>query len=93
MARYYEIAGGKSKVTEIEPKVGGKFALKEAQTLVGGYVELVRLNDDNIMLLDEEGLLKSKEINLQAMRYAHQLGWMNCDILVGDVLFLKDNEF
>lgn len=92
MARYYEIAGDKLKVIEIEPNVGGKFELKEAQTLVGGYVELVHLNDDNIMLLDEEGLLENKEVNLPAMRYAQRLGWCG-GLLVGNILFLKDNEF
>jgi len=32
-------------------------SLKEAQAFVGGYVEMVRL-DDGILLVDEEGKLK-----------------------------------
>lgn len=77
---------------EVQPKNGEKISLEEAQALVDGYVELVHLNDDNILLCDEEGLLKHKPINTLATIQAKHLGWRG-GVLVGSVLFLKDREF
>lgn len=79
-------------VKEVHPKNGEKISLEEAQALVGGYVELVHLDDDNILLCDEEGLLKHKPINTLATIQAKGLGWKG-SYLVGSVLFLKDKEF
>ena len=50
-------------VKEVQPKNGEKISLEEAQALVGDYVELVHLDDNNILLCDEEGLIKHKYIN------------------------------
>lgn len=77
---------------EVQPKNGVKISLEEAQALVDGYVELFHLNDDNILLCDEEGLLKHKPINTLATIQARGLGWKG-SYLVGSVLFLKDKEF
>lgn len=60
---------------EVQPNNGVKISLEEAQALVGGYVELVHLDDDNILLCDEEGLLKYKPINTLATIQARGLGW------------------
>lgn len=51
---------------EVQPKNGEKISLEEAQALVDGYVELIHLDGDNILLCDEEGLLKNKPINTLA---------------------------
>ena len=79
-------------VKEVQSKNGVKVTLEEAQALVGGSVELVHLDDNNILLCDEEGLLKHKPINTLATIQAKGLGW-NGSYLVGSVLFLKDKEF
>ena len=92
MARYFELTRDSSKVLEIEPKNDKKYDLEDVQALVGGYVELVHLNGDNIMLLDEDGLLKNKPVNMQATIHAEQLGWQG-GLLVGSVLFCRDSEF
>jgi hypothetical protein len=42
--------------------------LKEAQTLVGGYVEMVTLNDGSQLLVNEEGLLRQLSLNEEATR-------------------------
>ena len=60
-------------VKDVQPKNGEKISLEEAQALVDGYVELVHLNDDNILLCDEEGLLKHKPINTLATIQARGL--------------------
>ena len=79
-------------VKEVRPKNGVRVSLEEAQTLVEGYVELIHLDDDNILLCDEEGFLKHKSINVLATMQAKRLGWKG-RVLVGSVLFLKDKEF
>lgn len=89
MAKLYNID---CSITKVQPEDGKKFSLKEAQSFVGGYVELVHLNGDNILLCDEEGLIKHKARNMMATIDAKLLGWKG-DSLVGSVLFLKDNEF
>lgn len=48
------------------PKNGKTFALTEMQEIVGGYIEIIRLNDGRIMIADEEGKLKNKEVNIPA---------------------------
>lgn len=79
-------------IKEVQPKDGVKISLEEAQALIGGYVELVHLENDNILLCDKEGLLKQKPINTLATIQAMGLGWKG-SYLVGSVLFLKDKEF
>ena len=68
--KLYEVGG---IIKEVQPKNGEKISLEEAQALVDGYVELVHLEDDNILLCDEEGLLKNKPINTLATIQARGL--------------------
>jgi len=89
--------GAKGKATVI--KVGGseeeldhRPTLAEAQGVVGGFIELTQgiLNGKVVTLvLDEEGKLKNKEINLKAT----SMYWSRFpgigDIIVGDVIVLK----
>lgn len=42
-------------VTEIHPENEKTFALEEVQRLVDGYIEVVRLTSDQIMIVNEEG--------------------------------------
>ena len=48
------------------PKNGKAFALTEMQEIVGGYVELIRLNDGRMIIVDEEGKSKGKAVNIPA---------------------------
>ncbi len=89
MAKLYNV--GRS-VDEVQPKNGKKFSLEEVQSLVGGHVELIHLNGDNILLCDGDGVLRFKRVNTLATKHAKQLGWKG-SYLVGNVLFLKDKEF
>lgn len=57
-------------------------SLKEAQDMVGGFVEVVDLPNGMVLLCDEEGLLKGKEINYCATLLARQK-------IVGDVVLLE----
>lgn len=89
MVKLYEVG---CIVKEVQPKNGEKISLEEARALVDGYVELIHLDGDNILLCDGDGVLRFKHINTLATSHAKQLGWKG-SYLVGSVLFLKDKEF
>jgi len=62
--------------------------LKQAQDYVGGYVELVDLEDLGCLLVDEEGLLKRKIVNQKATALYNKLF---DGFIVGDVIHIKPN--
>jgi hypothetical protein len=78
MATLYKTDG----TTEEHTPDGKKITLAQAQGLVGGYVELVRLGKKGVLLVDEEGLIKQLPINHQASKLAGKL-------LVGPVLHTR----
>lgn len=77
---------------EIQPANGTDFTLKEAQAVVGGYVEIAHLEDGRIMILNEEGKLEGLPVNLNATNLFLR-GRDGYDEIVGDVLVCKDEEF
>ena len=48
------------------PKNGNTFELDELQGIVGGWIEIVRLKDGRIIVIDEEGKSKDKAVNIPA---------------------------
>lgn len=44
------------------------FTLHEAQELIGGYVQVVYLDDGRLLIVDEEGLLKRLPVNHMAQQ-------------------------
>ena len=79
---------------DVQPKNGKKFSLSEAQKAVGGYVQLIRLDHQNIMLVNEDGKLQRSAKNLLATTVAHNFAAIfPNDFIVGDVLVCKNNEF
>lgn len=60
----------KSGVSQVTPKSGREFRLEEIQRYVGGYIEVVRLTDDQIMIVNEEGKF-TKGYNQIATAIAH----------------------
>ena len=62
--------------------------LEEAQKFVGGYVELLQLGDEGCLLVDEEGRLKNKMINVEASDLFNKL---HEGYIVGDVIHIKPN--
>ena len=67
----------------IEPKNGTDFSLEELQTIVGGYIEIVPLGDNRIMVVNEEGHLQNLPTNLVASFITAQFGIFD---IVGNVL-------
>jgi Domain of unknown function (DUF3846) len=56
--------------------------LEDAQALVGGYIEIVRLPEGILLVLNEEGKLQGLEANFK----------LGNDMIVGDVFFTKSDE-
>jgi acyl CoA:acetate/3-ketoacid CoA transferase len=64
-------------------------SLSDAQKFVGGWVEVVQVND-GILIIDEEGKLKDKPVNEVASKmYADKYG--DEDIIVGDAIYIPNN--
>lgn len=51
---------------DYSPKNGRTFELEEMQKIVGGYIEIVRLNDGRIIIVNEEGLNLNLPVNIEA---------------------------
>ena len=51
---------------ETQPNNGSTFELEELQEVVGGYIEIVRLNDGRMIIVDEDGKSKGKAVNIPA---------------------------
>ena len=61
-------------------------SLSDAQKFVGGWVEVVQVND-GVLIIDEEGKLKDKPVNEVASKmYADKYG--DADIIVGDAIYI-----
>lgn len=87
MAQYITSAG---KVTNVTPAHGEHFTLEELQKYVGGYIELIYLPHENIMVVNEEGKVNELETNELATIAIAMNGI--CDYIAGDALVCKFNQ-
>lgn len=88
MAKIYKVNG---EILDIEPKNGSDFSLEELQGVVRGYIEILPLNNDEIMVMNEEGKCDNLGINLMATSLMLCAGYRH-DFIVGDVLVCKSDE-
>lgn len=51
---------------ETQPNNGTTFELEEMQKIVGGYIEIIRLNDGRIIVVNEDGLNLNLPVNIEA---------------------------
>lgn len=83
-------------ITEVTPKNGSHFSLKELRTHTDSqYIELVRLPKipDKIFIIDEEGKLYGKKKNdLATAIMKGQYDFPFNDFLVGDCLLISNDE-
>lgn len=88
MAKIYKTNG---EIVDIEPKNGKDFQLKELNDIVGGYIELVTLPNDEFMVVNEEGKMMGLPVNDNATTIYHsKVGpW---DYIVGDCLICKTSQ-
>jgi len=74
-------------VKEIQSKKDDP-SLSDAQKFVGGWVEVVQVND-GILIIDEEGKLKDKPVNEVASKmYADKYG--DADVILGDAIYIPN---
>ena len=83
MAILIECSSRRLKI--VRPKKGKYFSLKELQNYVEGYIEMYHLDDDNVLVLNEEGVINSLPINYPASSIAGIC-------LRGNVLYCSPNE-
>lgn len=69
------------KVGEAPQVVNLENTLEAVQKAVGGYIEVLRIDRNLLMICDEEGKLKGKSYNFD----------LGHDIIVGDVLFVQSD--
>ena len=75
-------------ITDVEP------TLTEMQKFVGGYIEVVYLGKESMMIIDEEGKIKEKPINQEATDIAHEHeAIFNTDYIAGDAMILSGDAW
>jgi hypothetical protein len=81
-AKIYKADGS---IIDVKPNNGTDFSLEELQEIVGGYIEIVGLMDNEIMVINEEGELIDLPFNENATQmYQEADGFY--DYIAGDVL-------
>ena len=77
----------------VAPGFGNRFTLKELQYYVGGYIELVHLNDNQFLVINEEGKLHNLPFNKKATDLAHAAHCIFAsDYIVGDAVIIEHNQ-
>jgi len=80
-------------VSEVKPKRGNFFTLKELQGYVGGYIQVITLaGRDKLMVLNEDGLEKKLPKNAKATELGLKAGIIPGTFVVGDVLVILPTE-
>ena len=84
------------EVLPIEPE-NGKFTLEQLQSIVEGYIEVVHIGKEELMIVNEEGLLRNMEVNDVASTYLNMrkfyLGEKPVTTpIVGVALFCESSE-
>ena len=90
MARIIKTNG---EIVPVEPKNGKDFQLEEMQQIVGGYVQLFPLLNDEgeVMVMNEEGKIDDLPANDKATELAER--WLlEGDYIVGDVLVCTNDQ-
>ena len=75
-----QIIKANGEIIDVIPKNGVDFQLEEMQEVVGGWIEIVYLDNGSMMVVNEEGKLKQLPYN----RLATQMVESGCRYLSGD---------
>lgn len=79
-------------VRDARPSNGGSFNLKECQQVVDGYIEIVNLKPDMVMVINEEGKFTKAPNSVATMiARAHNAIFPN-DYIAGNCLICKNEE-
>tara|TARA_R110002012_G_scaffold60312_3_gene157978 strand:- start:1397 stop:1666 length:270 start_codon:yes stop_codon:yes gene_type:complete len=75
-------------VKSVKPKNNNTFTLKELQSYVDGYIQIVKTRDDRLMIMNEEGKINNLPYNeIATSLYIYG----SHDVVVGNVL-VTDKE-
>lgn len=69
-----------------------KPTLEEAQAFVGGWVELLDIDDGKQLLVDDEGALKRKPVNPDASALIGYNVYGDCIVLVDGARWIDEDE-
>ena len=73
-------------IVEVTPQNGTDFQLEELQKIVGGYIEVLRLTDNEIMVANDEGKFCCT-YNHEATKIAKEYEAIyKCEYICGDVV-------
>lgn len=86
-AKIYKADGS---IIDVKPNNGTDFSLEELQEIVGGYIEVVGLMDNEIMVINEEGKLIDLPFNETATQMYQEVDGFY-DYIAGDVLVCDSN--
>ena len=75
----------------LQPKNNKVFTLEELKSVVGGYIEIVQLTENYLMVINEEGKLLNLPINVIATRM-YRASRNTEDFIVGNVLICSNKE-
>lgn len=73
----------------LQGEIDGKLSAKQLHDAVNGYIEIVRTDDGQFMVLNEEGKLQGLPFNLNATKMAYATVR---DSIVGDVVICGQGE-
>lgn len=81
-------------VTVVEPENGSTYNLKELNDFVGGFIEIVYLSDEQLVVLNEQDKLNDLPFNALATKLFHATfrDYSVGDYIVGDVLVCQADE-
>lgn len=66
-------------------------SLESLQKAVGGWIQIVPTNDGRLLVLDEEGKLKDKNVNRKGTQLTRGVV-ADHDLIVGDVVVANKDE-
>ena len=75
---------------EINPSAD-KFSLEELQKIVGGYIEIIRIDSERDMVINEEGKIDKLPYNAKATEIYQEV-YNTIDFIVGDVLICNVSQ-
>lgn len=78
--------------TEVQPKNGKFFSLKEMQGYVDGYIECLPFGSSQLMVINEEGKFTKKQNIKASMLAIRKRAIYPWDYIAGDVLICNNEE-
>lgn len=83
MAKIIKVDGTESELQDV--------SLESLKKAVGGWIQIVPTNDGRLLILDEEGKLKDKPVNMKGTKLTRGIV-DDYDLIVGDVVVANNDE-